>query len=256
MTCSTRLLYPTLCLLVTACGCAAADPESFRIEVTGSAWLVDTTGTIQGAGIPVDLRSDLGVEQRVPNFSGQLVIKPARKHRLVFEGTPYRLDGDNTLNRSFTFRGRTYTFQDRVLSHAEVNYIFGGYQYDFLSRASGHLGLQFGVGYLNASGTLTSTRFGFSATESRSVPFPLAGIEGRAFAAHGWIVLSGLIKGMDLGSYGHYVQGAVNGGIGLGRHISVLAGYQVMDADLHSKSETSRIAPRLTGPIFSVQVRE
>ena len=61
-------------------------PENFRIEVTGSAWLVDSAGTIQANGTPVDLISDLGAEQQKPSFYGRLVFKPEQKHRIVVEG--------------------------------------------------------------------------------------------------------------------------------------------------------------------------
>jgi hypothetical protein len=61
---------------------------------------------------------------------------------------------------------------------------------------------------------------------------------------------------MSLGDYGHFLQGAIHGGVGLGRHITVRVGYRVVDADVHRKDLTRGITPRFNGPVFSVQFRD
>jgi hypothetical protein len=186
-----------------------------------------------------------------------VVFKPARRHRLIVEGTPYRLNGDNMIARQITFAGRTYSFQDRVTSEASIDYIFGGYQYDFLSRPAGHVGIQGGVGYANATGTLTD-QFGFKGVETQSFPFPLVGLEFRVLplARRHLFSVRGEAKGMSLGDYGRYVEGGIHGGVGFGRHFTVEAGYRIVDADVHRKDETRGFTPRFTGPLFSIQVRE
>ena len=57
------------------------DPEQFHLEVTGSGWLVNSGGNIQSNGTPINLVTDLGVAQQQPTFWGNLVFKPARRHR-------------------------------------------------------------------------------------------------------------------------------------------------------------------------------
>lgn len=105
------------------------DPENFRVEVTGSAWLVNSSGTIQAGGaVPfligsataIDLVSDLGVKQRQPTFYGRLVIKPGRKHRIVLEGTPIRLDGTNTVTQTIIYQGQTFAVGETLRT-----YLFG-----------------------------------------------------------------------------------------------------------------------------------
>jgi hypothetical protein len=119
-------------------GTSANDPESFRIELTGSAWLVNSSGTIQAGGslasaisstTAIDLVTDLGVKQRQPTFYGRLVIKPRRKHRIVIEGTPVQLQGTNVVSRTVIYQGETFTVGQTLKSSADVNYFFGGYQY-------------------------------------------------------------------------------------------------------------------------------
>ncbi len=244
----------------------SGDPESFRIEVTGSAWLVNSGGTIQAGGaVPsffstgtsIDLVSDLGVKQRQPTFYGRLVIKPGRKHRILLEGTPVRLDGMNTLNRTVIYHGQTFNVGETLTSSADVNYFFGGYQYDVISRPAGHLGFSVGGAYLNATGTINGVQSGLSATKSETLGLPLAGAEGRVFVIPGrkLLEIDGGVRGMAYGAYGHYVEGTVNGGIGFGP-LTVQAGYRAESVDLHSTSNGGNgVDVHLRGPIFSVQGR-
>jgi hypothetical protein len=88
------LLIPVLSL------CAVpqdADPENSTLETTGSYWSVNSSGSIRANGTPVDLKSDLGVNQSQPTFTGRLVAKLHRRQKLVVEGTPFRLTGDQNL---------------------------------------------------------------------------------------------------------------------------------------------------------------
>ena len=85
---------------------AAQEFENFHIELTGSAWLVNTSGTIQSRLAPVSLTSDPNIEGNQPQFFGRMVVKPARRHRLWVEGSPYQLTRFNRISRSITFAGR------------------------------------------------------------------------------------------------------------------------------------------------------
>ena len=232
-------------------------PENFRIEVTGSAWLVDSAGTIQANGTPVDLISDLGAEQQKPSFYGRLVFKPAQKHRVVVEGSPVTINGFNTVSRSIVYRGQTFNVSETVRSSAEFNYLFAGYQYDLLSGSSGHLGLSAGGAYLGATGIINAVQSGVGASKTQTLGLPLAGAEFRLFPIphHSIFEVEGGLRGMAFGSYGHFVEGSARGGVRFGS-ISILAGYREMIADLHQTGgNTSGVDLRLRGPVFSVSWR-
>ncbi len=242
-------------LLFGGIAAAADTPEDFRFEITGAAWLVDASGTIQASGTPINLVSDLGVQQQKPTFYGKLVIKPARKHRIVIEGTPFRLSGTNTLTRTVTYRGQTFTVNQTLDSKADLNYAFVGYQYDLVSRPAGHLGFSVGGAYLDAAGTILAVQTSITATKSITLGLPLAGAEFRIFPipGHQWIDVDGGIRGMGLGSYGHYLEAGANLGVWLGRHFAVQAGYRGVNANLHEASSGGNgIDVRLKGPIFAV----
>jgi len=245
-------------LLFTVPAAAQESLENFRVELTASSWLINPSGTIQSGITPIDLRSDLQLEQWTPHFFGKLVVKPGRRHRLMLEGIPYRLSGAAAISRQIVFAGRTYNIQDFVTSTADIDYIAGAYQFDIVSRERGHFGLLAGAGYVDATGTLASRNFGFSGTEHQSFPFPQAGAEGRALLLprRNLLEVDGELKGMPLGRYGHYLQFAIHGGINAGRHLTIQAGYMLADADVHRQDQSRGFQPTFRGPVFGIQLRD
>jgi len=233
---------------------AAENPEDFRFEITGAAWVLNPSGAIQASGTPVDLVKDLNVEQQQPTFYGKLVFKPSRKQRIVVEGTPFRLTGLNTVSRSVVYRGQTFTVSQTLKSSADLDYVFAGYQYDVISGRAGHLGLSLGGTYLSATGTLQAVQTSTMATKSLTLGLPLAGGEFRVFPvpAHSWIDVNGGVRGMALGSYGNYIEASANGGVWI-RHVGLEAGYRAVNANIHETSNGgSGVSLHLKGPIFSV----
>ena len=256
--CALVLVIAAIGVPALAQGRSGEDLESFRVELTAGAWFLRPSGTVTSRGFTVDLESDLGIADNKGQFLGKLVFKPARKHRLVLEGTPYRLAGDNVLAREIRFGGSTYRVQDRITSNVEITYFFGGSQYDFVHRPRGHAGLLAGVGYMDASAAAQLVALGAAATASARVPYPLVGGEFRVFpirASH-LLSLEGEVKGMSFGDYGRYLDASFQAGLGLGRHLSLLAGYRVLDADVHTRDRSQGVEPRFRGPTVSLQVRD
>lgn len=212
-------------------------------------------GTLQAAGLPVDLSRDIALQDRTV-FFGRLDLKPARRHRVTIEGAAYSYDGDAAVNRTITFAGRTFSISDRVLSNADLKYFFAGYQFDVVTGDRGHLGFQLGGALLDANGTLRSATTGLSGTRSERIGLPLVGTSIRLRPWRLFVIDAGA-KGMALGGYGHFVTAEGHGGVVLGP-LTVRAGYQALDADIHedrSSGTRSGIAPRFSGPVFSVLFR-
>jgi hypothetical protein len=234
---------------------AEKGPEDFRIELTGSAWLVGPTGIIQADGTPINFVSDLAVGSQQPHFYGRLVLKPGRKHRIVIEGSPVSFSGSNTIQSSFVFRDHTYDVSQTVATNANVNYAFAAYQYDPLSGRFGHLGFQVGAAYLGVQGTLDGIQSGISETKSFQAGVPLVGTEFRLFPIprHKIVQIEGMFRGMSVGSYGYFVEGGASAGLRFGP-VSLLAGYREMFANVHQSGDLSEgVALHLKGPIFSLQ---
>jgi hypothetical protein len=237
---------------------AAQELEDFRVEVTAGAWHNRAEGTLQAGPLPVALHGDLNLQPE-SSFLGKLVFKPGRRQRIVVEGGPLSYTGVNNLARSITYNGRTYAVQETVASKADLTYLFGGYQFDLLSRPQGHFGLEAGGAYLDGSGTIRGVTSGLAATREQQFGIPLAGAEFRIFVLPGSHVLNvnGEVKGMPLGGYGRFFLGGVHVGVGL-RRVTFQAGYEYMNADIHENRAVNPtgINPVIQGPVFSVQLRD
>jgi hypothetical protein len=237
---------------------AAAQP-SWRAEIQLSAWRVATTGQIQSGLLPIDLQSDLALQDRTV-FFGRLTFRPGHRHRVLVEGTPLSFEGRNELRRTVVYNGRTYNVNDTISSEAALAYAFGGYQYEIVSAERGHVGLGGGAAYVDASGEIRSVATGISAGRAHRIGLPLAHIDGAIFLLPGSRVVEvgGDLKGMSFGRYGRFVQGTFTGRLNVGR-VGVHAGYSFIDADIHEGAVASEsragVATRIRGPMLGLHFR-
>jgi len=220
-----------------------------------SAWRIETAGTIQSGALPVDLQSDLALQTRY-SFFGRLTVWPADRHGIVVEGSSLQPEGDNDLARTIAYNGRTYNVRDRIVSNAELTTIYAGYQYSLLSKARGRLAFGGGVAYVKALGSIESVSTEVQVSREHQVGLPLASLDARVTlpGTRDLIELAGDLKGMSYGRYGRYVQGGVHLGVHL-RYIGFRVGYMIIDADIHEADESAGVAPRLSGPAFSLVLR-
>ena len=173
------------------------------------------------------------------------------------EGTPFGENGNNTINRTIVYQGRSFNISDSIHSSASLNYLFAGYQYDLLSGPGGHLGLSVGGAYLSAAGSILATGQTVPATDTQKIGLPLAGMEFRVFPIphHRIVEVDGGVRGMSFGGYGYFVESNGNAGLCFGP-VTFQAGYRVTNFDLHNNRATaSGVTARLQGPIFSGMFR-
>jgi hypothetical protein len=233
------------------------DHEDFTVEGSVGAWWVRPSGNVLSNGSRADLRADLGMLSRDAHPSVRATLKPSRKNRIVFETIPYKFDGDQSLTRSFTFSNVTYTIQDRISARTDVKYFFGGYQRDFVSSSLAHAGLLAGLAYIDGDANVRSQTRGLAGSETAEIPFPLAGAEFRMFPAAGrYFSLSGELKGLPLGGYGHYFQTIINIGVNMNENLTIQAGYSYLNADVHQRNSGNGFKLDFRGPVISLQFRD
>lgn len=185
-----RVLATAVCAAITlhAFPSTAQDParepasgivaaESFHLEGSIGLWRPAAGFVIatDAPGIPgtrVDARRDLGLSRHgLPQF--QLVIRPAKKHKIRFQYIPITYDSTATLPRDIFVNGTRYDQGGDVQSSLDWQSYRLGYEYDFLVRRWGFAGA---IGELKQT-NFTLTVHGTSGDQAprTTLPTPAAG---------------------------------------------------------------------------------
>jgi hypothetical protein len=124
-----------------------------------------------------------------------------------------------------------------VKSDLHAFFVAPGYQYDFIRRKRGHLGVAAQIDLFKTTAKISalaqvsgggSTSVAYSASGALLAPIPVAGPEFRLYLTNSpRLFIEGNLLGMYFFGYGSFVSTADFIGITLTKHISVNAGYQL-----------------------------
>jgi hypothetical protein len=159
--------------------------ERYNVELSGALWNADPVLVISSTslGIPgdaVDLVGDLGIEQRRLREL-RLVLRPATKHKFRFHYLPITYSAQSVVQREFTFNAQRYRVGVPVNTAASLTTYRAGYEYDFLYRSRGYLGVLFDLKYTDVQVDLASP-IGAEFTTAVA-PIPTIGVVGRGYVA-------------------------------------------------------------------------
>lgn len=182
------LLVAALVLLVRPAHAqySTSDPatgERYHVEVSFGLWnpTPDLLFSSEQFGIPgsnIDAVADLEIQKaRFRDF--RLVLRPARKHKFRFNYTPITYTSDTTLRRPVVFNGILYQVGLPVQTEFTWKAYRIGYEYDFIYRDRGFLGVVLDAKFTDASVQLASpinTEFA-----SARAPIPAIGLIGRGY---------------------------------------------------------------------------
>jgi len=158
--------------------------ENYVMEVQYIWWKPDLIGSVTSdrldlIGSRVDLVGDLGFQGDTRFRDWRFTFKPGRKHKIRFEYSPLKFEAEGVLSRDINFAGQTFPVSLPVESSLEWKVWRIGYEWDFISRSRGFLGvliegrktdLSASVNSLVASGDLFA-----------SAPLPALGIVTRVY---------------------------------------------------------------------------
>jgi hypothetical protein len=164
-----------------------ATGETYRVEVGGYFWnpKPDIVISSESLGIPgdtVDFVELLGIEQtRFKQI--KVVLRPATKHKFRFEYTPIHYDALHTVTTSFVFNGQRYSIGLPVTTKVEWKAYRFGYEWDFVYRDRGFVGLLLDLKYTDIQASLSATIGGVSQMEftHAKAPIPAIGVIGRGY---------------------------------------------------------------------------
>jgi hypothetical protein len=186
------LTLGTLGLLATSTSASAqyrapappAIAEDYHIEAAYGWWdaspeLIVNSESLDILGTDVDLISDLGIQQkRLGKFD--LVLKPAKKHRLKYQRLPIKYSVDAyPVQREFIFNGQRFTVGLPVTTNANFSSQSFSYEYDFLYFPRGFIGASIGVKLTDIDVSLESP-IGAEFFD-QVAPIPAIGFAGRGY---------------------------------------------------------------------------
>ena len=177
-----------------------ATGENYHVELGGFFWNPTPNMVIQSEalgiiGSRIDLVEDLGLEKtRFTQFKA--VLRPGKKHKFRFEFTPIKYEQpQGTLRRNIVFNGITYNVALPVATTLNWRAYRFGYEFDFIYRDRGFLGLVLEAKYTDVEATLANvidTEF----VRARA-PIPAVGLIGRVYVAPN-ISITGEFTGIKL----------------------------------------------------------
>jgi hypothetical protein len=231
------------------------DFDNYKLRVDAGWFYSDPTGSIHGSNDSgsIDLTKDLGFES-YPTFSGRVDWKFTRKNHLYVNIIPLNTSRETVLDRTFTFQGQTFNAGLTTSSSLNTLAVAPGYQYDFIRRKRGHLGVAVQMDLFNTTAKINAAaqvtgdgvhHNAVSASGSLLAPIPVAGPDFRLYLTNSpRVFVEGSVLGMYLFGYGNFVSAAGDVGVTLSKHFAVVAGYQ-LGSHLVVNNDHDRIGLRL-----------
>jgi hypothetical protein len=169
-------------------GYPGADPatgETYHVEIGGYLWnptptLLITSESLGIIGSRIDFVEDFAIEEET---FGQLkvALRAGRKHKFRFEYTPIRYSNPSaTLQRTIIFNGQRFEIALPVSSEFRWNAMRFGYEWDFVYRDRGFVGLLLEAKYTDVETTLSNAIVGGEFVSAQA-PIPAIGIVGRGY---------------------------------------------------------------------------
>lgn len=203
----------------------------------------------------VDFVQEFGLEkERFREL--RITLHPGRKHKIRFARVPITYAKDAVLTRTITLQGQTFTVGVPATADVKWDLLRAGYEWDFISRSHGLLGLIGELKYNKVSANVTSP-IGNASVE-QTAPVPTIGLIGRGYL-HRTVSITAEFTGFrtpdrlkdtfDVTQYDLDLYATVS----LGRFVGVQGGYRTLTADYQVDDDTGHL--KMKGPYFGGLVR-
>lgn len=261
-----------LCLLLPAAPASAQyglrgsmpDPatgESYHLEISGYLWnpsptLLITSESLGIVGDQIDFVNDFGFEDatfRQLRVTG----RPGRKHKLRFEYTPISYSSEALLTRSVIFNGQRFDISLPVQADVRWRAMRFGYEYDFVYRDRGYVGLLLEAKYTDVEASLENRVVGREFVSARA-PIPAVGVVGRGYvlpnvSITGEFSFFRLPEGIDEDYQGRYYDFDLYGTVNFNDNFGVQGGYRSLTVFYRVEEDEGDL--KLKGMYFGGVVR-
>lgn len=236
--------------------------DRYNIEASVGWWNPEPDAVVssESLGIPgdnINLVTDLGIEQkRIPDL--RLVLRPGTKHKFRFNYLPLKYSAESVVQREFVFNGQRYRLGLPVNTTADLTTFRIGYEYDFIYRERGFLGVLLDVKYTNVDVQLDSP-IGSEFT-SQVAPIPTIGIVGRGYILPN-LSITGEVSffsvpdnlAEQIEADGRYLDYDFYGTFNINRHVGAQLGVRSIDVSYFKDLDSGTL--NFTGLYFGAVVR-
>jgi len=225
--------------------------ESYHIEGAVGLWFPtsDLTVASSGSGIlsgiggsSINAERDLGMPEstHLPNF--ELILRPARRHKLRAAYIPIQYQGSATLTRDIIFNGQKYQIGVPVTSTLTWYAARFNYEFDFISNNRGFGGFIIEAKYTDVSVELDAPTFNLAEFARARAPIPALGGIGRVYVVPN-VSITGEVSAFKLPTVedryaGHYVDVDIYGTLNFTNNIGVKGGFRSMNLGYLVKQDT------------------
>ena len=244
---------------MTTCAHAQVLPaEDHVAEISVLAWrpspeLTLSTDALADSSVSeVDFVQEFGLQDSfLPEF--RATIGRNHKFRLSYARIDYQEDA--TIQRTFTFQGRTFTLGVPASTDIKWDIWKIGYEWDFVSRERGFFGLVADVKYNKIEASIDSTALTSPAATDTSAPVPTIGVIGRGYVAP-MVAITGEFTGLKISSGDFdvkFLDFDISGIVSFGRHVGAQGGYRSITVGYLVDGDSGDI--KMQGPYFGGIVR-
>jgi hypothetical protein len=239
-----------------------ATGEQFHIEGAAGLWMPTANMSIASEalgiiGSTIDFKHDLGLtDHHISEL--QLVLRPARKHKLRMQYLPIEFIQDNgfKIPRDIIFNGQKYASGIPTNSQLLWKAYRFAYEYDFITKNRGFGGLILEAKYTDVTASLQTP----AVTEFIHAKAPIPAIGGivRVYVVPN-ISITGELTGVKIPDSiskeykAHYADLDIYGTLNFTNNIGVQGGYRSVDVGYHVDSDTGSFV--LRGIYFGVVAR-
>jgi hypothetical protein len=211
--------------------------------------LKDTTFQKGENGSVLDPIADLGVTDQ-NTFEVRAVVKLGEGHKIRGSFTRFDYDGDVVNGRTFVYGETTFLESSRVITSLKGNYITGEYEWDFVRRPRGFLGVFVGGKFFDVDALIVSPDQGAREVDTLRAPIPVVGLASRTYTNR--LSVSVEVSGMKAGSLGWIYELDVAAQLHLSDRLAAVGGYRRM----HARAEDlpDFIQFKTSGLLFGVEL--
>lgn len=230
--------------------------EDYMLEITGGLW--NPTAAINASseqfgilGTDIDFGKDLGLTSQ-QHGELRLTFKPARRHKLRLHWLPMEYRQSSVLERRLVFQGIAFDVGLPVDSMMRWDSWRIGYEFDFIVRERGYLGLLLEAKYTNVQAEIDSA-IAYEFVRARA-PIPALGAIGRFYVTRftpvtAEFTMFRLPDNLVDDYAARYVDFDVFGTINLSNMVGINLGYRSLDLSYLFDRDTGDL--KMDGPYFS-----